>query len=109
GPHFAHFRRGKATQPSVFPHRRLALGEIDTEGLVVDHVGMLPLAFAPELGQRAVGGCRGVPELRPVHGADTWQVAFDHVAFHFRYSGWIACVWKIGSRAAAGQMSLMTI
>ena len=66
--------------------RGLVLGEVDAEGLVVDHVGLLPLRLAGELRERLVRLRRGIPELGPVERADAGDLAFDDVPFHGRVS-----------------------
>ena len=43
----------------MLPDYVLVFGQVDAEGLVIDDVGMVPLDFAGELGQRIVRGrCR---------------------------------------------------
>ncbi len=65
-------------------HCGFALGEVDAERLVVDDIGMLPLAPPGEFCQGTVGCSGCVPELRIAHTADARQIAFDDVTFHVR-------------------------
>ena len=61
GAHLGDLCRRKAAELGVLFHRGFALGAVNAKSLVFDHVGMLPLALAGELRQRAVGCFRQRP------------------------------------------------
>src|SRR5262245_23495683 len=79
---FRDLARRKAAEAGMLVDRRLALGQIDTEGLVGSDVGVDPLRLAAELRQGGVGLARRALELGARQGANAGDVPLDDIPLH---------------------------
>src|SRR5262249_54168269 len=76
----------KTAQAGMLVHRRLALGEVDAERLVVGDERLHPLDAAGQLRQRPVGGCGCLLELLAIEPPYARQTALDHISLHRSFS-----------------------